>query len=344
MNDREALIVKNLSVGFTEKKKTIQILDKVSFSVKEGETVCIVGESGCGKSLTSLSIMGLLPKKGKILNGKILLNNENLVDKSMKEMSRIRGNEISMIFQEPMTSLNPVHRIGKQIAEAVIVHSHVSKKDAMKRALEMLKLVGIPSPERRLYEYPHQLSGGMRQRVMIAMALACNPKILIADEPTTALDVTIQAQILNLMNELKEKMRMSIIFITHDLGVVSEMADKVIVMYAGKVVEKGSVQELFNNPKHPYTQGLIASIPKMDEEQNELPIIKGTVPSPGKMPKGCRFATRCPYARKMCLDDTPPSLVENGHEVSCWMYTDHWGKGDENIEHGRETAATREVT
>jgi oligopeptide/dipeptide ABC transporter ATP-binding protein len=303
-----------------------EIISDVSFDVKPGETVCIVGESGCGKSLTSLAIMGLLPKHGKILNGSIIFNNVDLTKKTTKELSRIRGNEISMIFQEPMTSLNPVHTVGKQIAEAILIHQSVSKKQAWQQAVELLKLVGIPSPETRVKSYPHEMSGGMRQRVMIAMALACHPKLLIADEPTTALDVTIQAQILEEMNALKKQFNMSILMITHDLGVVSEMADRVIVMYAGKVAEYADVKTLFKNPKHPYTQGLIASIPKMDEEVEELAIIPGTVPSAEDMPQGCRFSTRCPFATDLCMSQAP-KLYGDEHRVSCWMYTEKWQGG-----------------
>lgn len=338
------LEVNDLCVGFFNKKGSVQILDRVNFSVGKGETLGIVGESGCGKSLTSLSIMGLLPKTGKITSGDIQFEDENLVGKNMKQMSRIRGNDISMIFQEPMTSLNPVHKIGRQIAEVVNTHQKVSRKQAMDRAVEMLKLVGIPSPDKRIDDYPHELSGGMRQRVMIAMALACNPKLLIADEPTTALDVTIQAQILELMNELKEKMNMSIMLITHDLGVVSEMADKVLVMYAGKVVESSGVRELFRNPKHPYTQGLIEAIPDLDEEKEELSIIKGAVPSPENMPSGCRFQSRCPFAAEICRTKSPELAGNPDHKVSCWMYTDKWEEKEGDHGDSRsETAAAKET-
>ncbi|MGV3489373.1 MAG: ABC transporter ATP-binding protein [Tuberibacillus sp.] len=328
------LKVEHLSVGFKNRKSMTQIIDDVSFEVQPGETVCIVGESGCGKSLTSLAIMGLLPADGKILNGSILFNNEDLTKKSMKELSRVRGNDISMIFQEPMTSLNPVHTVGKQIAEAILIHRSVSKKEAYDRAVELLKLVGIPSPETRVKSYPHEMSGGMRQRVMIAMALACQPKLLIADEPTTALDVTIQAQILEQMNELKKKFNMAILMITHDLGVVSEMADRVIVMYAGKVAEYSETKALFQDPKHPYTQGLIASIPKLEEEVDELAIIPGSVPSAEEMPTGCRFATRCPFATELCTQQAP-ALYGEEHRVSCWMYTEKWQGG------GKSNAATQ---
>lgn len=323
---REKLLeVKELKVGFQNKKNYTTILNGVDFSVEKGETLCIVGESGCGKSLTSLSIMGLLPEKGNIGEGEIIFNGEDLTKKNQKQLSKIRGNEISMIFQEPMTSLNPVHTIGRQVSESVRLHRKLGKKEAETKAIEMLRLVGIPSPEQRIHNYPHELSGGMRQRVMIAMALSCDPKLLIADEPTTALDVTIQAQILELMASLKQEMDMSIVMITHDLGVVSEIADKVIVMYAGKIVEYSEMRSLFDKPLHPYTIGLLESIPKLNEDQMELPVIQGSVPDPNQMPQGCRFATRCPFARSTCLKDAPPS-VENGddHYVSCWQYTDQW--------------------
>ncbi|WP_077328875.1 ABC transporter ATP-binding protein [Virgibacillus siamensis] len=338
------LEVKDLSAGFRNGKKFVPILDNVGFTVKKGETLCIVGESGCGKSLTSLSIMGLLPKNGEITAGEVLFENENLVHKNMKEMSKIRGNNISMIFQEPMTSLNPVHTVGKQVAEAMRIHQKIDKKDSLERAVKMFKLVGIPSPEKRVYDYPHQLSGGMRQRVMIAMALSCNPKLLIADEPTTALDVTIQAQILELMNELKKEMQMSIMMITHDLGVVSEMADNVLVMYAGKVVEKSTADELFKNPKHPYTQGLIKAIPNLKEEQEELPIIKGTVPNPDELQTGCRFADRCPFAKGHCFDESPVLIGDLNHQVSCWMYTDKWGETEEDRNAGTRAKTKTEAT
>lgn len=325
MEEINQLEVRNLHVGFQNKKSFVTILNGVDFTVKKGETLCIVGESGCGKSLTSLSIMGLLPKSGEVREGEILFNGEDLTKKTQKEMSHIRGNDISMIFQEPMTSLNPVHKIGRQVAESVRLHQKLNKKEAEQRAVEMLRLVGIPSPEKRIHNYPHELSGGMRQRVMIAMALSCNPKLLIADEPTTALDVTIQAQILDLMEKLKAEMDMSIVMITHDLGVVSEIADKVIVMYAGKIVEYSSMRELFDNPLHPYTTGLMESIPKLSENQEELPVIKGSVPDPAEMPIGCRFATRCPFARQGCFYEVPESVEkEGGHFVSCWRYSERW--------------------
>lgn len=318
------LEVKNLNVGFVNKGKTIPVLSDVEFSVGKGETLCIVGESGCGKSLTSLSIMGLIPANGKVTSGQILFNGEDLVRKNKKEISKIRGNQISMIFQEPMTSLNPVQTVGKQIAESVRLHRGLGKREAMEKATDMLRIVGIPSPEKRIHDYPFEMSGGMRQRVMIAMALVCNPNLLIADEPTTALDVTTQAQILGLMNRLKKELNMSIVMITHDLGVVSEIADRVLVMYAGKVIEESDTKTLISNPKHPYTQGLIESIPKLNEEQDELPTIKGSVPSIGNMPKGCRFSTRCIYAKKRCHECEPTLEGQDQHKVSCWMHTSEW--------------------
>ncbi|RYL95143.1 ABC transporter ATP-binding protein [Sporolactobacillus sp. THM7-4] len=323
---KDLLSVRHLNVGFDHQFGHTAVIDDVSFSIEKGETLCIVGESGCGKSLTSLSIMGLLPKGGRITDGKILFQDHDISHKTTKELSKIRGKEISMIFQEPMTALNPLHTVGHQIAEVLLAHEKVSRNEANQKAVEMLKLVGIPSPEKRFKQYPHELSGGMRQRVMIAMALICKPDLLIADEPTTALDVTIQAQILELIQELKNKFGMSLLLITHDLGVVSETADKVIVMYAGQVVESSETKELFTHPKHPYTQGLIKSIPKMDEDEEELATIKGTVPSPDEMPEGCRFVTRCPFAKDICHQKKPP-IVNVGHEVHCWLYSDDNVKG-----------------
>ncbi|TSB45754.1 ABC transporter ATP-binding protein [Alkalicoccobacillus porphyridii] len=318
------LKVSNLYVSFQNKKSRTNILHDVSFDVEKGETLCIVGESGCGKSLTSLSVMGLLPKNGVVEKGTIQLGEENLLTKTKKEMSHIRGNQLSMIFQEPMTSLNPVHTVGRQIAENISIHNKVTKRAAAQKAVEMLELVGIPSPEERASNYPHQLSGGMRQRVMIAMALSCNPSVLIADEPTTALDVTIQAQILELLDELKQKIGMSIVMITHDLGVVSAVADRVLVMYAGKVVETSSVEELLHDPKHPYTEGLIASIPKLDDVKEELATIPGSVPLPHQMPTGCRFSSRCPYAHSYCEEHSPPLDQIGKAEVACWRYHEIW--------------------
>ena len=289
------LEVKNLKTYFYTDEGVVKSVDDVSFDVEKGKTLGIVGESGCGKSITSLSIMQLVETPpGKIVGGEIIYQGENLLEKNKDQMRKIRGGEIAMIFQEPMTSLNPVFTVGKQIMEALRLHTDLDKEKAKERAIEMLKLVKIPLPEKRFNEYPHQLSGGMRQRVMIAMALSCNPKLLICDEPTTALDVTIQAQILDLINELKEKLGTSVMMITHDLGVIAEVADDVMVMYAGKVVEYGSADDIFESPKHPYTSGLMNCIPKLtDEDHTRLDVIKGMVPSFDQMPKGCAFCPRC---------------------------------------------------
>jgi oligopeptide/dipeptide ABC transporter ATP-binding protein len=340
------LEVKDLKVSFASKKKKTNIVAGLSFTVEKGKTLCIVGESGCGKSMTSLSVMGLLPKTGE-LEGEIRLKGENLIGKSMKQMSKIRGNQLSMIFQEPMTSLNPVQTVGKQISETIIIHQKLTKAEARQKSIDMLKLVGIPSPEKRVDAYPHELSGGMRQRVMIAIALSCNPELLIADEPTTALDVTIQAQILDLMKQLQEELEMGIILITHDLAVVFEMADKVLVMYAGKAVEYGTRKSIFENPLHPYTDGLMKCIPDMDEEEEreELYVIKGSVPTPDAMPAGCRFVDRCPYAQEMCQENNPPLVaIDEQHSVSCWKYTDEWNKekeGELNESSIREIASAK---
>lgn len=300
-------------------------MDGVSLHVRKGATLGIVGESGSGKSILSLSILRLILSPGRIVGGQILYNGENLLDKTDRQMRKLRGNQISMIFQEPMTSLNPVFTIGDQIAEVYRIHEQLGNKQALEKAVHMLRLVGIPSPEKRISQYPFQLSGGMRQRVMIAMALACNPDLLIADEPTTALDVTIQAQILELMKELQQKLHMSIIFITHDLGIVAETCDDVAVMYCGKVVEYADVRSLFKHPKHPYTIGLMNSLPRHDVDQEALEPIRGSVPSPFDLQKGCRFAPRCPDARKLCYDQQPElSALTNRQQVSCWKYTDQW--------------------
>ena len=316
------LDVQNLRTSFRDKDgRMVPAVDGVSFQLRRGETLGIVGESGCGKSVTSLSIMRLIPiPPGEIRADHIMFENTNLLNLSQNDMRNIRGNDISMIFQEPMTSLNPVFTIGRQIAEAVELHQGVKPQEAMNTAVQMLRKVGIPSPEKRAREYPHQLSGGMRQRVMIAMALCCNPKLLIADEPTTALDVTIQAQILDLIKDLRKEMGMSIILITHDLGVVAETVDRILVMYGGKIVENASAIELFENPRHPYTEGLLNSIPRLVERKDErLFVIKGTVPHPMHMPTGCNFNPRCPYAQDKCREQAP-ELVKMGHEhyVSCW--------------------------
>lgn len=317
------LEVKDLRTYFYTDRGVIKAVDGVSFSIEKGQTVGLVGESGCGKSITSMSILKLLDENGKIVDGSILLEGKDIVKMSDEEIRHIRGNEISMIFQEPMTSLNPVHKIADQIMEPIMLHQGLNKNEARKKAIQMLELVGIPRAAEVANDYPHQLSGGMRQRVMIAMALACEPKLLIADEPTTALDVTIQAQILHLMNELKERTNTSILLITHDLGVVAQMADYVVVMYSGKVVETAPVKELFENPKHPYTKGLLASIPSLDEGKDRLYTIPGVVPNPTELPEGCYFAPRCEYARPECRKHMPGiTKVNEGHEVRCFLYSD----------------------
>jgi peptide/nickel transport system ATP-binding protein len=313
------LEVKDLVSGFWSDKGILVAVDGVSFHVNEAETVCIVGESGCGKSVTSLSLMRLIDfDNGGILGGQVLLRGDDLAKKSQDDMRQIRGGEIAMIFQEPMTALNPVFSVGDQIAEAVMLHEGRSKEEAMKRAIEMLALVGIPEPVARAAQYPHEFSGGMRQRAMIAVALACNPALLIADEPTTALDVTIQAQILDLLRHLQEQLKMSIVLITHDMGVAAEMADRIIVMYAGKIVEEGTTIEMFDNPRHPYTMGLLASIPGYNDQKGRLHTIKGTTPNIAKMPSGCRFHPRCPYATDKCKAEVPPLVDYQGHKVACW--------------------------
>lgn len=319
------LDIKDLRTSFFTEQGEVKAVDGVSLHVRKGATLGIVGESGSGKSILSLSILRLILSPGRIVGGQILYNGENLLDKTDRQMRKLRGNQISMIFQEPMTSLNPVFTIGDQIAEVYRIHEQLGNKQALEKAVHMLRLVGIPSPEKRISQYPFQLSGGMRQRVMIAMALACNPDLLIADEPTTALDVTIQAQILELMKELQQKLHMSIIFITHDLGIVAETCDDVAVMYCGKVVEYADVRSLFKHPKHPYTIGLMNSLPRHDVDQEALEPIRGSVPSPFDLQKGCRFAPRCPDARKLCYDQQPElSALTNRQQVSCWKYTDQW--------------------
>lgn len=313
------LEIKNLTTEFKQKKGTTRAVNDVSFRVHEGEILAIVGESGSGKSVTSLSIMGLA--NGDV-SGEILFKGEDLAKKSSKEMQAIRGDKISMIFQEPMTSLNPVQRVKDQLMETIIAHMKLSKADALKRAIKMLDLVGIPSPEKRVYDYPHQMSGGMRQRVMIAMALSCHPELLIADEPTTALDVTIQAQIMELLYGLREKLNMAVVLITHDLGVVAESADRVLVMYCGRIVEEAKVGDLFGEPKHPYTQGLLDSIPKIDDDRERLYMIKGMVPNPLKMPKGCSFSDRCDQCMDICQEKMPQLVDIGDRKVRCFLYHD----------------------
>lgn len=315
------LEVHHLKTHFFTDQGVIPAVDGVSFHVKKGELLGIVGESGSGKSVTSLSIMDLIEEPGKIVDGEVLYDGKNLVDLSEKEMRTIRGNDIAMIFQEPLTSLNPVLTIGKQLSEAILVHQPLSKKAAKQQAIDLLHKVRIPRAKQVYSSYPHVLSGGMRQRVMIAMALSCNPKILIADEPTTALDVTIQAQIIRLLKELSTDIGASIIIITHDLGVIAEMVDRVVVMYGGKVVEQTDVRTLFKHPKHPYTQGLINSTPRIHTLTDELTSIEGNVPSPEMMPQGCKFHPRCTFAMDICLE-TDPALetIADGHQVRCWLH------------------------
>ncbi|MBE6081231.1 MAG: ABC transporter ATP-binding protein [Tissierellaceae bacterium] len=314
------LSVNSLSVGFKKDKKIINVLDRVSFNMKKGEILGIVGESGCGKSLTSLSIMKLLPQNAVITEGEINFKGKDIVKCPMDEIINIRGEKIGMIFQEPMTSLNPVYRIGDQICEMLMLHKKIKKKEAMDIVIERLKLVSIPSPEKVIYQYPHELSGGMRQRIMIAMAMACSPQLLIADEPTTALDVTIQSQILHLMKNLKDRLSSSVLLITHDLGVIAEMCTDVVVMYAGRTVESANVYDLFKNPAHPYTVGLLRSLPTINENRKRLYTIPGTVPSPEEFSRGCRFACRCEFVQDKCFNE-PPTYVDlgNDHKVSCWM-------------------------
>jgi peptide/nickel transport system ATP-binding protein len=320
------LDVKNLKTYFFTDEGVVRAVDGVDLHIHQSETLGVVGESGCGKSVTALSIMKLIPQPpGKIVEGEILYNGVNLVTLPSNKMRKIRGKEISMVFQEPMTSLNPVFTCGEQIAEALRLHEGLGRRDAMDKTVEMLKLVHIPNAERRVKEYPHQLSGGMRQRIMIAMALSCNPKLLIADEPTTALDVTIQAQILELLNELKAKLKMAVMLITHDMGVIAETAQRVVVMYAAKVAEEAPVGELFKEPLHPYTQGLLRSIPRIDlaaTERRRLETIPGTVPTlRGDIAPGCRFAPRCPFVKTVCTEKDPVlKEVKPGHKVSCWLY------------------------
>ncbi len=317
--DGSLLAVRNLKTHFLTQDGVVKAVDGVSFSIADGATLGVVGESGCGKSITAMSIMRLIERPGRIVEGEIELGGRNLVTMTDDDMRDVRGNLISMIFQEPMTSLNPVFTCGDQIGEAVALHEHLGSKEASARAVEMLAAVGIPDPKRRATEYPHELSGGMRQRVMIAMALSTSPALLIADEPTTALDVTIQAQILELMKDLRARNQMSIMLITHDLGVIAEMADDVVVMYAGKVVEHSDAITVFEQAHHPYTKGLLSSIPRLGERRTRLEVIRGVVPNPLNLPAGCLFKRRCPYAMPVC--DTAPPLqeVSSGHLSRCWL-------------------------
>ena len=319
------LEIKGLKTYFSTEEGLVRAVDGVDLRIERGETLGVVGESGCGKTVTALSIMRLISEPpGKIVEGHILWEGKNLLDLPPGEMRKIRGKEIAMIFQEPMTSLNPVFTVGEQIAEAIRLHEGANRRQALEKTVEMLRLVKMPNPEQRVKEYPHQLSGGMRQRVMIAMALSCHPKLLIADEPTTALDVTIQAQILDLLNELKARLGMAVMLITHDMGVIAETAQRVAVMYAAKVVEEAPVVELFKEPLHPYTQGLLASVPRIDlaaTERRPLQAIPGVVPSPADFPRGCRFHPRCPHVMAMCREKEPMLKdMKPGHKVACWLY------------------------
>ena len=315
--------IRGLKTQFFTSKGIVPAVDGVDITVKKGEAVGLVGESGCGKSMTAMSTMQLLQYPGRVVAGEILLDGENLLEKTKAEMDEIRGNRISMIFQEPMTSLNPVYTIGKQVSEAILIHEKVSKEEAKQRAIDIFRKVGIPEPEKRYSVYPHQLSGGLRQRVMIGMAMVCNPQLMIADEPTTALDVTIEAQILYLMKQLQKDQGTAIVMITHNLGVVAESCDYVYVMYAGKIMEEAPVRALFKNPMHPYTFGLMNSIPKMTEVKEHLYTIKGLVPNLLNLPKGCRFCPRCDKAMKICTMYEPDLYeTDDGHKVRCFLYNE----------------------
>lgn len=326
------LRVEDLTIKFKSRQGVVKAVDNLNFELAQGRSLGIVGESGSGKSVTSLTIMGLLQNANTEITGSIDFDGLDLLKLSPREMRKIRGNSISMIFQEPMTSLNPLHTCGKQIMEPILIHQKdVSKQEAKKQAIELLRMVGIPSPEQRFHEYPHQMSGGMRQRIMIAIALACNTKLLIADEPTTALDVTIQAQILDLMNSLKKKRNMSIIMITHDLGVVKEMCEEVVVMYTGQIVEKSPTELVFADPLHPYTKGLLNAIPKISSKVERLEAIEGSVPDALNMPRGCSFHPRCKFATERCILESPPLFqLEDGREVKCFIYDGSERGGDVN--------------
>lgn len=319
------LQAEGVTVRFDACERPFDVVRNVSFTLHPGRTLCLVGESGCGKSMTALSLLRLIPEPGRLAAGRILFEGRDLAGLPESEMERVRGRDIGMIFQEPMTSLNPVIRVGEQVAEPLMRHLRLSKKAALAEAVELFRLVGIPAPDMRVRDYPHQLSGGMRQRVMIAIALLCDQELLIADEPTTALDVTIQAQILDLLRSINEKLGTSIILITHDLGVVASMVDTVAVMYCGHIVEKADVRTIFQHPLHPYTEGLLRSIPHMDDSQGDLATIEGSVPSIYHMPEGCAFHNRCACCRKICTQKQPPLLTLDGeHTVQCWKYTPQW--------------------
>ena len=319
------LEVRDLTTQFFTEDGIVKAVDGISYDLEEGEVLGIVGESGCGKSVGALSLIRLIPfPPGRIVGGEVIFEGENLMEVDDSEMRAIRGNQISMVFQEPMTSLNPVLTVERQLTEALVLHMDMNKVQARERALELMNLVGIPDAESRIKDYPHQFSGGMRQRVMIAIALSCNPKIIIADEPTTALDVTIQAQILELMKSLSAQFGTALIIITHNLGVVARYADRVIVMYAGKIIEEGSSEEIYHNPKHPYTLGLLQSVPRLDQDrQTSLEPIEGMPPDLIDLPVGCSFAPRCKYAYERCTQETPPLMeVQDGHESACWRFAE----------------------
>lgn len=333
MDNRKVILqVNDLQTTFFTDSGEVPAVDHIDFHVHEGEILGIVGESGCGKSVTSLSIMGLVPNPpGKVVGGEILFEDRDLLKMSEKQMRGIRGNDIAMIFQEPMTSLNPLFTIGNQMTEAILIHEKKqSKKQAAERAVKMLKLVGLPRASDLMKDYPHQLSGGMRQRVMIAMALVCDPKVLIADEPTTALDVTIQAQILKLMKELNTRLNTAVLLITHDLGVVAETCERVVVMYSGQIIEEALAKEIFENPQHPYTKGLIQSVPDMRYKKDRLYSIAGNVPRPGTIKQGCRFAARCEFAFDRCLQENPELYeTSNEHKVRCFLYDEEEVEADD---------------
>jgi oligopeptide/dipeptide ABC transporter ATP-binding protein len=319
-NGAHMLEVRDLRTHFRTMDGIVKAVDGVSFDIAPGASVGIVGESGSGKSVTSLSIMRLIEPPGWIAGGHILFRGKDLASLSEEEMQKVRGDDISMVFQEPMTALNPVYTVGDQVAEVLRVHRKVSRREAMNRTVELFKMVGIPAPERRVNEYPHNLSGGMRQRVMIAMALANEPDLLILDEPTTALDVTIQAQILELVKKLRKEVNTAVLLITHDLGVIAEMSEDVIVMYGGKVMEKGTALQLLKDPQHPYTKGLLASIPSLGLKNERLNVIAGAVPNPLNMPPGCPFAPRCPYVMEVCTTMPELKTLDDGRQVFCWLY------------------------
>jgi oligopeptide/dipeptide ABC transporter ATP-binding protein len=336
------LEVQNLQTHFPTRAGLVKAVNDVSFYIDEGELLGLVGESGCGKSITALSIMRLIAPPGKIVGGSIKFKGEELTNASVERLRQIRGNDIAMIFQDPMTSLNPVYTVGEQIAEALRLHRKLNKKQAWEAAIASMKEVSIPDPSRRVNDYPHQLSGGMRQRVMIAMALACDPELLIADEPTTALDVTIQAQILELLDNLRKTRRLAVLLITHDLGVVAEVADRVAVMYTGKIVEESGVEEIFRQPKHPYTQGLLRSVPKLrefgDEKATRLSTIQGTVPSPTNLPDGCHFAPRCEYRMDICTKgEIPLYRIDEEVKARCVLY-------DENVKNAQRQKSVPAVS